>query len=133
MGAVAALAAALFAFLGDRMIAAYGNARFEAGVAVGQIRQFPAILASQQAAAQAALDRQDRMIAAGTRHASEIARIAASFRTSDEEFHAYAATLPGRADCLDPERVRAIEAARAALFAARATPGIDASGSVPAN
>jgi len=118
LGAAAVLAAALFAFLGDRLIAAYGNGRYPAGLADGQVRQLPAILAANAQAARAGLDARDRIIAAEQVHADETARLAAMVERSDEEVKAYEAGAAGRAGCLDAERVRAIEAGRAALFSA---------------
>jgi len=133
LGAAAVLAAALFAFLGDRLIAAYGNARYAAGLADGQVRQLPAILAANAHAARASLDARDRIIAAEQIHADETARLAAMVERSDEEVNAYEASAAGRAGCLDAERVRAIEATRAALFPAAGTqaPGSGEPRSVP--
>jgi len=135
LGAAAVLAAALFAFLGDRLIAAYGNGRYAAGLADGQVRQLPAILAANAQAARAGLDARDRIIAAEQVHADETARLAAMVERSDEEVKAYEAGAAGRAGCLDAERVRAIEATRAALFPATGTQATDGGEprSVPAN
>ena len=121
LSAAAVLAAALFAFLGDRLISAYGDARFQAGLAGGQVKQLPAILAANAAATKAGLDARDRLIAAEHDHAAETARLAAVIQQSEHEGKAYEASDAGRADCLDAERVRAIEASRAALFPATAT------------
>jgi hypothetical protein len=127
VSAVAVLAAALFAFLGDRMINAYGAARYEAGLAQGQARQLPGILAANAAASRAGLDARDRLIAAEHNHANEIARLAALLQQSENEGKAYDASDAGRAACLDVERVRAIEASRLALFAAAASATTEAS------
>ncbi len=121
LSAAAVLAVALFAFLGDRLISAYGDARFQAGLAGGQVKQLPAILAANAAATKAGLDARDRLIAAEHDHAAETARLAAVIQQSEHEGKAYEASDAGRADCLDAERVRAIEASRAALFPATAT------------
>ena len=116
MSAVAVLAAALFAYLGHSVIAAYGAARYQAGLADGQLRQVPLILSANAVAAKAALDNRDRIIAAETAHASEAARLAALIQQSQDEVRTYEASSAGAGDCLDAERVRAVEAARSALF-----------------
>lgn len=116
LSAVAILATALFAFLGDRMIAAYGAARYQAGVADGRMRQLPAILDSRDAGERTAIEARDRIIAADARAGRELARIIAQGRQSDKDFHAYQTSEDGRADCLGAERVRALAAARDALF-----------------
>ena len=54
IGAAAVLAAALFAYLGGRLINAYGEARYQSGLADGQLKQMPAILTANARAAQAA-------------------------------------------------------------------------------
>jgi hypothetical protein len=121
MGAVAVLAAALFAYLGHSIIAAYGVARYQAGLADGRLQQVPQILSANALAAKSGLDARDRIIAAETAHASEAARLAALIQQSQDEVKAYETSSAGAGDCLDAERVRAVEAARGALFPARAS------------
>lgn len=135
LGAAAVLAAALFAFLGDRLIMAYGDARYVAGLADGQVRQLPAILTANAQAARAGLDARDRLIAAEQSHANETARLVALIQQSDDEVKAYDASADGRGGCLDAKRVRAIEAARAALFpnAGPEAAGADEPGPMPAD
>jgi len=135
LSAAAVLAAALFAFLGDRMIQAYGAARYQAGLADGRVQQLPAILTANAAAAQAGLDARDRLIAAEHNHATQAVRLAALIQQSEDEGRAYEASDAGRADCLDAERVRAIEVTRAALFpvAAAQTSTSGQSGPLPAD
>lgn len=135
LSAAAVLAAALLAFLGDRTIHAYGLARYQAGLAQGQIRQIPAILSVTAAAAQAGLDVRDRLRAAEHDHATEAVRLAALIQQSKDEGKAYEAGDAGRADCLDAERVHAVEATRVALFPAPAAQasGSDQSGPVSAD
>jgi hypothetical protein len=135
LSAAAGLAAALFAFLGNRLISAYGDARYQAGLAEGRVRQLPAILAANAAAVQAGLDTRDRLLVAEHVHAAETARLTALIQQSEDEGKAYEASDAGRTDCLGPDRVRAIEAGRATLFPASAaqTSGGGLSGSVPAD
>ena len=116
MGAVAVLAAALFAYLGHSVIAAYGAARYQAGLADGRLQQVPQILSANAIAAKAALDDRDRIIAAEAAHAFEAARLAALIQQSQDEVKAYEASGAGAGDCLNAERVRAVESARSALF-----------------
>jgi hypothetical protein len=116
VGAVAVLAAALFAYLGHSVITAYGAARYQAGLAEGRLQQVPQILSANAIAAKAALEARDRIIAAETAHASEAARLAALIQQSQDEVKTYEANSAGVRDCLDAERVRAVEAARRALF-----------------
>lgn len=120
LSAAALLVAALFAFLGDRTVQAYGAARYQAGLAEGRVQQLPAILTANAAATQAGLDARDRLVAAEHDHAVETARLAAVIQQSEDEGKAYEAIGAGRADCLDADRVRAIETSRAALFPAAA-------------
>jgi len=118
MGAAAVLAAALFAYLGDRTIHAYGDARYQGGLADGQLKQVPGILAANARAAQAGLDARDRVIAAdGTRDA-ELGRLLPQILSAQDKVTAYAASAAGRAVCLGPDRVRDIETDRSALFPA---------------
>ena len=135
LSAAAVLAAALFVFLGDRTIQAYGAARYQAGLAAGQLQQLPAILTANAAATQAGLDTRDRLIAAEHNYATEAARLAALIQQSEDEGKVYEASDAGRADCLDAERMRAIEATRATLFPATAAQASDngQSGPVPTN
>ena len=133
--AVAILAAALFAYLGRTTILAYGAARYQAGLADARLQQVPQILSANEAAAKAATDARNRMIAAETSRAGEAARLAMLIERSQEEVKAYETKDAGLAGCLGAERVRAIETARAALFpAASPTPaGAGEPGSVPAD
>jgi len=117
-GAAAVLAAALFAYLGHALIEAYGAARYQAGLADGQLRQVPQILAANAAVTKAGLDARDRIIAAEVAHASEATKLAELIQKSEDEVKSYEASDAGIAGCLGAERVRAIEASRAALFPA---------------
>jgi len=135
MGAAAVLAAALFAYLGDRLIHAYGEARYQNGIADGQLNRMPAILAANRAAAQAGLDARDSVIAASSARDAELNRLIPQILSAQNKVTAYAASAAGRADCLGPDRVRGIETDRAALFPA-AAPGPTAGGaarSMPAD
>jgi hypothetical protein len=134
-GAAVMLTFALAAFLGQHMIAAYGDARYAAGRAAERVAQLPSILAANAAAAKAALTARDRIITADSVHAAELARLLLPILHSNDEVTAYAATDAGRAACLDAERVRGIEASRSAFFpaAAPAAPGIGEPRPVPAN
>lgn len=133
--AVAILAAALFAYLGRTTILAYGAARYQAGLADARLQQVPQILSANGAAAKAATDARDRIIAAETTRAGEAARLTRLIERSQDEVRAYDTNDAGRADCLGAERVRAIEAGRAALFPAAAPAAASAGepGSVPAD
>ena len=134
VSAAALVAAALFAFLSDRMINAYGTARYEAGLAEGRVEALPGVLTANAAVTQAGLDARDRLIAAEHNHANEAARLAALIQQSEDEGKAYEASDSGRAVCLDIERVHAIEANRRALFpsTASATTEANATGPMPA-
>jgi len=116
MGAAAVLAAALFVYLGDRLIGAYGEARYQSGLADGQIKQMPRILAANEKAAQAGLDARDRVIAADGVRDATVARLIPQILSAQDKVTAYAASAAGQAACLGPDRVRGIEADRAALF-----------------
>ncbi len=135
MGAAAVLAAALFAYLGNRMINAYGEARYQSGLADGQLKEVPGILAANARAAQAGLDARDRVIAADGARDAELGRLLPQILSAQDKVTAYAASAAGRAACLGPDRVRGIEADRSALFPA--TPadaaGGGPTGSVPAD
>jgi hypothetical protein len=135
MGAAAVLAAALFAYLGHVLIRSYGSARYFQGLAEGREAQWPQILSANAAAAKAALDARDRIIAAETERAREAARAATLIRRSDEEVKAYETSDAGHAACLDAGRVHAIDAFRAALFSAApvAEARNDGSRPMPAN
>jgi len=129
IGAAAVLAAALFAYLGDRTINAYGEARYQSGLADGQLKQVPGILAANARAAQAGLDARDRVIAADGARDAELGRLLPQILSAQDKVTAYAASAAGRAVCLGPDRVWSIEADRTALFPA-ATP--DSAGGHPA-
>lgn len=133
IGVAAVLAAALFAYLGNRLIHAYGDARYESGLANGQLNRMTDILAANRAAAQAGLDARDRVIAADSTRDAELGRLIPQILSAQTKVTAYAASAAGRADCLGPERVRGIETDRAALFPAPASDSADggAAGSVP--
>lgn len=118
IGAAAVLAAALFAYLGDRLINAYGEARYRSGFAEGRLKQVPGILAASEKAAQAGLDARDRVIAADGRRDATLARLIPQILSAQDKVTAYAASTAGRAYCLGPERVRGIETDRTALFPA---------------
>lgn len=135
MGAAAVLAAALFAYLGDRLITAYGEARYERGLADGQIKQIPNILAANAEAAQAGLEARDRVIAADGARDTTLARLIPQILSAQEKVTAYAASPAGRTACLGPDRVRGIEADRIALFPAASpnSTGGGTVGSVPAD
>ena len=135
VGAAAVLAAALFAYLGDRLINAYGEARYQSGLADGQLKQIPAILTANARVAQAGLDARDRVIASDSAHDAALGRLIPQILSAQDKVTSYAATGAGRAACLGPERVRDIEADRAVLFpAAAADPaGGEPTRSVPAH
>jgi len=120
IGATAVLAAALFAYLGGRLISTYGEARYQSGLADGQLKQMPGILAANARAAHAGLDARDRVIAADGAHDAALGRLIPQILSAQDKVTAYAATGAGRAACLGPERVWGIEADRAALFPAAA-------------
>lgn len=133
--AATVLAAALFAYLGDRLITAYGDARYQSGLADGQLRQVPIILAADQRATQAGLDARDRVIAANGARDATLARLIPQILSAQNKVTTYAASVAGRAACLGPDRVWGIEADRSTLFST-STPDIaggDPAGSVPAD
>ena len=121
MCAAAVLAAALFAYLGDRLINAYGAARYQSGLADGQLKQMPGILAANQQAARAGFDARDRVIAADHMRDATLNRLIPQILSAQDKVTTYAASAAGRADCLGPERVRGIEADRLGLFPAAAS------------
>jgi len=135
MDSATVLAAALFAYLGDRLINAYGEARYQSGLADGQLKQVPGILAANARATQAGLDARDRVIAADGARDTTLGRLIPQILSAEDKVTAYAASTAGRAACLGPDRVWDIEADRTALFRAstpsRARTG--ATGSVSAN
>lgn len=135
IGAAAVLTAALFAYLGDRLIEAYGDARYRNGVADGQLKQLPGVIAANQQAAQAGLDARDRVIAADGARDAVLGRLIPQILSAQDKVTAYAASAAGRADCLGPDRVRGIEADRLALFPAATPDPADGgtTGSVPAD
>lgn len=116
MSAAAVLAAALFAYLGDRLIDAYGEARYQSGLADGQLKQMADILAANRRAAQAGLDARDQVIAADGARDAALSRLIPQILSAQDKVTAYAASDAGRADCLGPDRVRGIEADRLTLF-----------------
>ena len=133
IGAAAILAAALFAYLGDRLISAYGEARYQSGLADGHLKQMPGVLAANEKAAQAGLDARDRVIAADGARDGTLARLIPQILSAQDKVNAYAASAAGRAACLGPDRVRGIEADRTALFPAADPANEGATGSMPAN
>jgi hypothetical protein len=135
IGAAAVLAAALFAYLGDRLINAYGEARYRSGLADGQLKQVPGILAANAKAAQSGFDARDRVIAADGARDAELARLLPQILSAQDKVTAYAASAAGRAVCLGADRVRGIEADRTALFPAAvpSSTGGNPAGSVPAD
>jgi len=134
IGAVALLTAALFAYLGGRLIDAYGEARYQSGLAEGQLKQMPDVLAANQKVAQAGFDARDRVIAADGARDAELGRLIPQILSAQDRVSAYAASAAGRAGCLGPDRVRGIEDDRAALFPASAAdaPGRRGTGPLPA-
>lgn len=135
IGAAAVLTAALFAYLGDRLINAYGEARYHSGLADGQLKQMPGILAANQQAAQAGLNARDRVIAADGARDATLGRLIPQILSAEDKVTTYAASAAGRAVCLGPDRVRGIEADRLTLFPATTpdpTSG-DPAGFVPAD
>ncbi len=135
IGAAAVLAAALFAYLGDRLIAGYGEARYQSGLADGQLKQMPSILAASQQAAQAGLDARDRVIAADGVRDAMLGQLIPQILSAQDKVTAYAASAAGRADCLGPDRVRGIEADRLTLFPAAISDPADGgtAGALPAD
>jgi len=135
VSAVALLAAALFAYLGQRTIAAYGTARQAQGAAEGKLTQLPAVLEANAQAARTAIEARDRVIAANGARDAEIDRLLPLILSARDKVTAYAETDRGRATCLGPERVRDIAADRTALFhpATADATGSDRPGSVPAD
>jgi len=135
MCAAAVLAAALFAYLGDRLIHAYGEARYQSGLADGQLKQMPGILAANQKVAQAGFDARDRVIAADGARDATLSRLIPQILSAQDKVTAYAASTAGRAACLGPDRVRGIESDRLALFPAAASypAGNGMAGSLPAD
>lgn len=116
IGAAAFMAAALFAYLGDRVINAYGEARYQSGFADSRLTQVPGILAANEKAAQAGLGARDRVIVADGLRDAALARLIPQILSAQEKVTAYAASAAGRAYCLGPDRVRGIETDRAAIF-----------------
>ena len=96
MGAAAVMAAALFAYLGDRLINAYGEARYQSGLADGQLKQVPVVLAANQKAAQAGLDARDRVIAADGARDATLGRLIPQILSAKDKVTAYAASAAGR-------------------------------------
>jgi len=135
IGAAAVMVAALFAYLGDRTIRAYGEARYQSGLSDGQLKQMPGILAANARAEQAGLDARDRVIAADGRRDAELGRLLPQILSAQDKVTAYAASAAGRAACLGPDRVWSVEADRSALFPAAATDsaGDRQSGPMPAD
>lgn len=113
----------------DRIVIAYGEARYAQGQADAQVAQIPAIREADARAMQIALDGRDRVIAAQDTNMSELGRISALAFAANDKVTAYAHTAAGMAACLGPDRVRGIEADRAALFPA--SPAEGASGGKP--
>jgi hypothetical protein len=135
MGAAAVLAAALSAYLGTRLITAYGDARYQSGLVAGRLAQVQDVLTANAQAAQAGLSARDRIIAAESAHGTALARLIPQILSAQDKANTYAATVAGRAICLGADRVRGIEADRGALFPASAAVSADRdpTGSVPAD
>lgn len=104
------------ALVGDRIVVAYGDARYSAGKADAQVAAVPGILAANRQAMQAGLDGRDAVIAAQTTSLDELARLSGLFAASSKKWTDYAQTAAGRALCIDTKRVLDIEADRAATF-----------------
>lgn len=117
----------------DRIVVAFGDARYAQGKADAQVAQIPAIRAADTRAMRIAIDGRDRVIATQNVNMSELGRLSALALAANDKVTAYAPTTAGMAACLGPERVRGIEADRAALFppAASAQAAGAASGPVP--
>jgi hypothetical protein len=103
-------------FLGWRVVVAYGDARYSAGKADAKLEQMPAIIAANEAAAKQAIAGITDELTAERTHSATVERLAGLIATQEEKVDAYAQTDAGRAACLAPDRVRDIEADRAALF-----------------
>lgn len=121
MGAAAIMAAALFAYFGDRLITAYGVAHYQSGLSDGQLRQVPEILAANIRAARAGLEARDRVIAADGVRDGELQRLIPQMLSAHKKVIAYAATAAGRTACLGADRVWGIERDRSSLFPASAS------------
>jgi len=107
----------------DRIVIAYGDARYAAGKADAQVAEIPAIRAADAKAAQIGLDGRDRVIAAQGANMSELERLSALALAANDKVTAYAQTAAGMAACLPSDRVFGIEADRATLFPAAAPEG----------
>lgn len=134
-GAAIVLAFALAAFLGDKLLTHYGEARYQAGLADGQLKQVPAVLAANERVAKSGLDARDQVIAADGIRDAELGRLLPIIVSWKEREAVYAQSAAGRADCLGPERVLGIEDHRAALFPPPTADqaGGRAAGSVPSD
>lgn len=135
IGAAALLAAAPLAYLGHELIQAYGEARYQSGLADGRLRQLPDIVAANAEAARAGLAARDRVIAADGLRDAALNRMIPQILSAQDKVTAYAASIAGRAACLGAERVRGIETDRLALFpvATSNTAGGGPAGPVPAD
>ena len=131
-GAGALLAFALAAFLGHALIRAYGAAERGAGRAEAEAAQLPAILATHEAAAHADLTARAKIIASQQNSADELARILPLIVAANDKVTTYAKSDAGRAPCLSADRVRGIEADRAALFPTSRDLAGDNAGPLPA-
>jgi hypothetical protein len=136
-GGAVALAFGLAAFLGVKLIDHYGDARYAAGVADGQLKQVPAILAANAQVTQMALQARDQVIAADGVRDTEVGRVLGLFTSFKERNAVYAQTDAGRAECLGADRMRGIAALGTSLFgfdptSAPNTAGAGQAGSVPA-
>jgi len=120
IGAAILLAAALLAHLGHTLIQAYGDARYQSGLADGRLKQLPDILAANAEAARAGLAARDRVITADGLRDTAVDRMIPQILSAQEKVAHYAASVAGRAACLAADRVRGIEDDRVSLFPASA-------------
>lgn len=127
-GGAVALAFGLAAFLGVKLIDHYGDARYRAGVAEGQLQQVPAVLAANAQVTQMALQARDQVIAADGVRDTEVDRVLGLFTSFKERNAVYAQTDAGRASCLGADRMRGIAALGTSLFGFDPTRTPDAAG-----
>lgn len=109
----------------DRIVIAYGNARYAAGKADAQLAAVPGILAANEGAAKSAIDARDRVILAASAYADRAAALKPIILTNRETEVRYAESAAGKLDCRDAERVQAVDVLDATLFppAAASDPG----------
>lgn len=108
---VACLALASF------LITLYGKARYNAGQLSERVQWDHVVLAHEKEIGALSLANERRISAASEANAERLAAIAPVVLRSHDTVVKFAATAAGSVRCLDDERVRGIEADRAALFA----------------